>query len=472
MKNFKLFIALGLWNLGVSAQQNFTLYPMSSIPQANMMNVANVPDCKWHIGIPALNSTYLQYSNGGFNLNKFFTAVEYKNSDTTVLNLNKLLDILAKKNYISMRVEQSWLQGGLKFGNHYFHGNVTEKLGLRVSLPKDLFRFIIDGNGGPNLGETFSFAFKTDATHYREYGIGYSYELPGKLQVGGRLKILKGYNIIETKDLRLDITTRPSDYAYLLKANVLVNASSVAGQIIPTDSNATDFSPQFFKSKNNGFGLDLGAAWQFNDKIRFSASLIDLGYIKWTQNTTNLFSKNPNAGFTYDGIHIKSSDTGDYEQYVGKLIDTLLTTFGIDTAHRSFNSALSTEFFLNASYQINKKAAVGALFYGDFYNKRFYPGLTLNFQYKVGKALSLNVTNTMYNRSWFNVGLGTSINVGPWQVYSVMDNVLFPFAISSLKTFSWRFGSNLTFGRERSKPKKQKNSDGGGLEAPTDPGTI
>jgi hypothetical protein len=52
-----------------------------------------------------------------------------------------------------------------------------------------------------------------------------------------------------------------------------------------------------------------------------------------------------------------------------------------------------------------------------------------------------------------------------------MDNVLFPFAISSLKTFSWRFGSNLTFGRERLKPKKSK-PDGAEKPADIDPNSI
>lgn len=467
MKRCNLFIAALLLASVAQAQQNFTLYPMRSIPQSHLLNPAHIPDSKWHIGIPALNSTYFQYSNGGFNLNKFFSAVEPSGTDTTVLNLNKLLDIMAKKNYIAFKVEQSWLQGGFKYGNHYFHGSIIEKANVRISLPKDLFRFVIDGNGGSNLGQTFGLAPKAEAIHYREFALGYTYSLPGAIQVGGRVKLLKGFNVLQTKQMVADITTDPNDYAYNIKANIEINSASSFRQLLPTQGSDTiDFGdPNFFRSNNRGLGLDLGASWKIKDKLTVNASIIDMGFITWNQNTVSYVSSNPNAVFRYEGIKITSSDTQAFESYFQKLGDTLLQVFAIDTVRRTFRTALSTEFFIGGLYQINARSSAGALFYGDFYNKRFYPGLSLNYQYKVGRALSLNLTNTMYNRSWLNVGLGVSVNAGPWQVYSVMDNVLFPFAISSLRTFSWRFGSNLTFGRERLRPKKNKNS---GEEKPAD----
>lgn len=471
LSNFFLAAVFGVF-MKSAAQQNFTLYPMSSIPQSNMLNPSRIPDSKWHIGIPALNSTYLQYSNSGFSLNKIFGALELKNPDTSILNLNRVLDILSKKNFIAFRFEQSWLQGGFRFQNHYFHFSAIEKANIRVSLPKDLFRFVIDGNGGPNLGETFSFGPKADAIHYREYALGYSYQLPKNLRIGGRIKLLKGYNILEVKKSTLDITTSSEDFSYLMKANIKINAASTYADFLNSDSTTPDFKPSnLMKSSNRGFGLDLGASWNFSDKLQFSASIIDLGFIHWNQNVANIVSSNPNASFNFNGIHVKSSDTNDFNQYFEQLGDTLSKVFNLENTHQKFNSALSTEFFIGANYSITKRLNTGALFYGDFYNKRFYPGLTLNCQYRLGRAFSFNVTNTLYNRSWLNLGLGASVNIGPWQMYSVMDNVLFPFAISSLKTFSWRFGTNLTFGRERSKPKKVKGDKGGeGIQ--TDPGTL
>lgn len=470
MKNFKLFVAVLLLSPIAKAQQNFTLYNMPSIPQSNLLNPALVPDCKWHVGIPALNSTYFQYGNSGFNANKVFNAMESFSPDSSQLNLNKLLDVFNKKNYIALKVEQSWLSGGVKLmKNHYLHFSVQEKAQVRISIPKDLFTFLIDGNGGSNLGKTLDFDFKSSALHYREFALGYAFTLDDRITVGGRVKYLLGLNVVDVKSANLSVTTNPEDYSYLLKTDIRINAASSLGTIIKTDSTQR-FEPQasnFFRTKNKGMALDLGATFKFTDKITFSASLLDMGYIHWKQNTTNIMSHDKNASFKFDGIHVSSADTNsDFNQYIENLVDTLLNTFRVDTVHKSFNTGLSAEFFLGANYELSKRINLGGLFYGDFYNGRFYPGLTLSMRYKLGKALSINVSNTFYNRSALNPGLGVSVNAGAFQVYSVMDNFLFPLIPTGVRNMSWRFGSNITIGRDRLKPRKSK-----GNETPTDPTT-
>lgn len=479
MRGFKYAVFVCVFAIAKigNAQQNFTLYSMPSIPQSNLLNPAQMPDCKWHVGIPALNSFYFQYANSGFNLNNIFNAMDRVNNDTSVLNLNKVLDIMDKKNYISFRVQQSWLSGGFKLlKKHYFHISVQEKINVGFSIPKDLFRFAIDGNGGANLGQTFDFDFKVSAVHYREYAIGYAYNLMDKLTVGGRLKYLQGLNIAETKSAVVSLTTNPQDFSYDVRSKIELNTASSLGSLNVTDSN-NNFKPDarnFFRTKNKGMGLDLGAQYQFSDRISFSASLLDLGFITWKQNTWNVFSENPNAVYHFDGIHFNSGDTSvsDPGQLATNTVDTLKKVFHLKTGSYQFTRSLSTEFFLGANYTISKRLKTGALFYGDFFNRRFYPGLTLNLNYKLGKALSFNFTNTIYNRSWINPGLGVSVNAGAFQMYSVMDNFLFPVMISSLRTFSWRFGSNIAIGRKRLNPKKSKAQDTGGDPAGTDPSRL
>lgn len=461
-KSFFTLMALACAGFA-SAQQNFTLYNMPSIPQRNLLNPALVPDCKWHVGIPAMNSNYFQFSTGGFNLRKVFNAMEPVTSDSSVLNLNRLLDIMSKKNYIALKAEVSWLSGGFKLGNHYFHASVQEKAQVRISLPRDLFRFILDGNGGPNLGQTFQFHFKADAIHYREWAVGYAYNLGDKLTIGGRVKYLQGFNIIETQHADVNLTTSPEDYSYLVNANFQLNTASSFGKIIPTDSNGKNsFKPKsLMQTHNHGMALDLGFNYKLNDKWSFNGSILDMGFIHWNQNVVTIASRDPNAKYKFDGIHVNSVDTNSsVDQYLKNVGDSLAKVFKVDTVHRAFNSGLSTEFFLGTNYVVNNRLVAGALFYGDFYNRHFYPALTLNANYKVGRALSVNISNTMYNRGWLNVGLGVSVNAGAFQIYSVMDNFLFPFTITTLHNMSWRFGSNITIGRERLKPKKIKHPDG------------
>jgi hypothetical protein len=163
MQNYKQPIILALLLSvfsGLSAQQNFSLYHTESLPQRMSLNPALVPDAKWFIGLPGFNSLGMQVANTGFNINEIFSSIDVGNGDT-LLNLNKLLNVLSNQNYISLKLDQTWINFGFQAKKHFFSANLTDKVGFKMGYPKDLFRFIIDGNGGPNLGETFDFRFIT-----------------------------------------------------------------------------------------------------------------------------------------------------------------------------------------------------------------------------------------------------------------------------------------------------------------------
>ncbi|MBL7812794.1 MAG: hypothetical protein JNL57_11270 [Bacteroidetes bacterium] len=451
MRPFKILpLLFTLWFTRGNAQQNFTLYNMGSVPQRSWMNPALLPECKWHLGIPALNSLYVHASTSGFNFSNIWKATEIGIGDTSVLNFNKLLNVLDKKNYISVKVEQTWLHGGLRWKNHYFNANITEKGAVKISLPKDLFRFVIDGNGGQNLGSTFHFDLGAQAIHYREFGFGYAYTYRDQITVGARLKYLRGLNVVDLNKANLSVQTRSGDYAWLLSSDVELNTASSAFRILNTDTTRpNDFNGRRLYSgvRNGGLGLDLGATYKVTDKLSVNASILDIGFIRWTQNTGSWVSHDPRATFVFDGIHISSKDTNsDFGQYIENLADSMIHTFRLDTLHRKFSTGLSTEFFIGANYKLMKKLELSALLYGDFFNKRFYPGLTLGMRYTPWRALSVNVTNTMYSNGWFNPGLGIAVKGGPVQFYTVADNFLAPVMLSRLRSMNVRFGINLVFG--------------------------
>ena len=78
--------------------------------------------------------------------------------------------------------------------------------------------------------------------------------------------------------------------------NIIVNTSGF-------DSSAFDnfsVSKYAFKKKNTGMGIDLGGVYKLNKKISFSASVIDLGFIKWKSGINNYVSNNPNRTFVFN----------------------------------------------------------------------------------------------------------------------------------------------------------------------------
>lgn len=474
-KRLCLFAALLAVSFGLSAQQNFSLYHMESLPQRSTLNPALLPDCKWFVGFPGFNSLGFQATNSGFNLNAINNAIVVK-PNGNFLDLNAMLDVFSRQNYLSIKADQTWAHFGFRAKKHFFSANVTDKAGVKFGYPKDLFRFIIDGNGGPNLGETFDFRFSADAYHYREYGVGYAYKLNNKLTIGAKVKYLRGISRIELKEASLKVRTRPEDYAFEVSSNVELNVASSLGQFITADGSSPvmDGAGLYKGIKNKGWGLDLGAEYAATDKLKLSAGLIDLGSINWVQNTASLVSANPAATFVYDGFKISSSDTAvDANLFFDKLADSLSGLFGLDTLRRSFRSSLSTEFMLGASYALRKNLKLNALFYGDVYNKRLMGGLTLGLFWRPVKMFSLSLNNTFYGRAWLNPGFCMAFNAGAVQTYFASENFLAPLMPGSARGASVRVGWNFTMGRAKSRGVGSGNQgSGGGKAAPIDPTSI
>ena len=62
---YNIIITLALAFLiapGVAAQTN-SLYFLQNIPESNDLNPALNPNCNWYIGVPGINSIYLQEHN-------------------------------------------------------------------------------------------------------------------------------------------------------------------------------------------------------------------------------------------------------------------------------------------------------------------------------------------------------------------------------------------------------------------------
>ena len=95
------------------------------------------------------------------------------------------------------------------------------------------------------------------------------------------------------------------------------------------------------------------------------------------------------------------------------------------------------------------------------------------YNYHLGNFLSATASYSIYNRSYSNLGLGVSVNLGPVEIYCLTDNILAFGTLNPRENFisntsnsinidakkvrngQIHFGLNLTFGRE----KKEKPVD-------------
>lgn len=438
-----MFLIGLLINNTASAQQDLTMYNMEVVPQRMYANPAFIPSySRINIGLPLLSSEYLNFSNSGF---KYSDLIKHK-GDSLSVDYNNMLSKLASNNYLCGAYQPDLLSFGFKIKKNYFSFNATEKVNFNFRYPKNFMEFIWKGNGGL-LGDQVNLNFGLNFSHYREYAVGFAREINDKLTVGGKLKYLYGMENISTETFDVSLTTDPNYFAITGKSDIKIHTSGL-------DSNSTqniNFKDYAFKRKNKGMGIDLGGVYKYNDKFTFSASVIDLGFIRWKEAPTTYQSHDVNGKFTYQGLDLNQFVSNDSSSNSIKIMtDSLAKIFKIDTVNANYTTRLSTQIYLGGNYNITEKSNAGILFYSQIFDKSIHPGLALSYNQRVGKWLDFSASYSIYNRSYNNIGLGVALNAGPVQLYIVSDNVLGAIFPQNTKNIHLHFGINLTFGRKSS----------------------
>ncbi|TAL61585.1 MAG: OmpA family protein [Bacteroidetes bacterium] len=455
-----LFFILSVQNL--SAQQDLTLYNMEMIPQRMYQNPALKPFASVNIGLPAISSEYLNIVNSGF---KYTQLIRRRADDSLYVDMDNLISKLGKKNYLMASVQPDILSFGFQVKKkNYISFNITEKVNFLFKYPKTFIEFLWKGNG-EMLDQEIPLNFRVNFSHYREFGLGFARDWNDKLRLGAKLKYLHGFSNIWTKKADIDLTTESTGYAITTHANLQLMTSGL-------DTSADEFTMDtYLKNKRNkGLGLDLGGVYQFKDKISFSGSIVDFGFIRWNTYVNNLESRNGKGEFIFQGLPVDQligNDTLTFTDLLDNLADSAAEAMKVDTTHRNYTTWLPTKIYFSGNYKVTSKSNAGVLFYSQFYDHSLHPGLALSFNQRVGRWFSASVSYSMYNRSYTNIGLGMSLNAGPVQLYVASDNILAGMLVQlgdsssavypkSAKNMHIHFGLNLTFGR----PLGDKDKDG------------
>ena len=429
MKKIITFFTVAIAALGLSAQNDMTIHSMQIIPQSYYNNPALIPTCKIHVGLPMLSSFYINAGHTGFNPKSVLSNNVY---DSVEINMEGIMNSLAKNNYVFFDLNEEILSFGFKFKEkHYFNFSLTEKAFFRFSYPKDLIEFAYYGNGALMDDELMIGNLRVNGSHYREYAFGYSMDYDDKWNFGARAKLLFG---------KMNVNTKTSDISFYTESNmfdITVSSNIQANWCIPDeltdtlDDTEMDAKEYLLNSQNMGLGLDLGATYKYNDKWTFGLSVLDIGYIKWKKedDIVNFTSRNQSGTFTFTGVDLAAlMSDGDSlaQEELENMGDSVVDIFQIDTTYNPYSTMLNTRIYASAFYDITEKDRFSGLARIQFYDKGIHPSFSLAYQRKFGNILRLTGSYSIAHRNFTNLGIGFALNLGPMQLYMVTDNVLAP----------------------------------------------
>ena len=466
---YLLILILAITSAGLSAQNSQVLYFMN-LPQNHLLNPALRPSNSFFLGFPGIN---LNINNNMVNFSDVFIKSASSDSVTTFLspknNITDFLDKIHEKNSIEPEFTLQLFGLGFTVGNDlYVFMDVNERVSGNMVLPGDLFKLGLTGNTGFQNNTIDLSSFRTDIKYYREVGLGFSKNFTNKLRIGIKGKLLFGIAGASIDNNALGITIS-DNYTHSLDADLIANISAPIIVTKDADNNVSKiaFDDSRFDTKsgiidfvtgkkNTGLGLDIGATYDVTEKIVVSASVTDLGYIKWKKDVTNFDMK---SKYVFSGLDMLNvlNGTKTFDELAQSELDSLKDSFKVTDTHNSFTTYLPFGASIGGKYALTKSFSVGLLSYSRFIGKQIKESVTISGNLNLGNAFSTTLTYTMANQRFDNLGAGLAFRPGIFQFYFLadripvmwnkiqIDNATIPLP-ASMNTVNLRIGMNIAFG--------------------------
>jgi hypothetical protein len=469
-----LLLILAITFAGLSAQNSQVLYFMN-LPQNHMMNPAMRPSNSLYIGLPVISGTSLNVNNNFASYSDFFSKSKTSDSLISILNpeydINKFLDKVKNKNSIAPQflIQTFGLGFATKKGIYMFL-DVNERVEGNFVLPRDIIKLVLQGNESFVGSKIDLSTLRMDLKYFREFGFGFSKNFSEKLRLGVRPKILSGIFCTSLDNRSLGIGVN-SDFTHTINADVTANISAPVTvyknskqkiDSVVFDNSRFDSGSGMLNwitgTKNIGLGMDLGATYDINNKIVVSASITDLGYIRWKRDVSSITAR---SQFVFNGLDMTQVINGSktMNQVGTELLDSLKNSFNVTVSNAPFTTWLSPGLTLGGSYALTKDFGLGVLSYTRFIGKQVKESLSLSANLNVGNAFSTSLSYTASNHRFDNIGLGLAFRPGVFQFYILADRIPVRWdkikdangtisVPANMNTLSLRFGMNLVFGNK------------------------
>ncbi len=452
-----ILILMLLLSLSCLSQNKQILYNFTSVPQSLMTNPGSDFKYKAYFGVPFLSgisanvgstgfSAYDLFANDGIDFNDKLRNVVYSSSRNDKLALNEQVELF---------------NGGFKLGgwrgNSYISFGMYQELDVLSYMPKDPAILFLDGNQD-YIGKSFNFGdLNVKGELLSVLHVGYHKNIKKNLTIGVRAKIYSSvFNVNSTKNSGYFYTIPSTNTVYeqVISSNALVNTSGLSNYTSNYSGNAqSDITKKMFFGGDLGLGFDAGLTYYPKKNIQFTASIVDVGFIKHSKDVSNYSYK---GYYKYEGLTPSFTSGGTPRNVYQEFLDAI----PFDTLHTKYTTWRPAKF--NASYQYSfgvdrgadcncsgsdsgYTSAVGAQLFAMTTPRMPFLALTAYYRRRIFDALQMKATYTVDSFSYTNIGLGLSTTIAKVNFYVLADNLLEYRDLSKARSLSFQLGLNVIF---------------------------
>lgn len=333
-----------------------------------------------YVSIPALgNISVNTHGNFGYRdvimSNPMYPSLSDKKM-TTFLNPyisaeDALSGFSTGNNRITGDVSLTILSAGFKAFGGYNTIEINSRTTTGVSLPYELFEFAKNtGNHSYNIGD-----INAHAQSFAEIAFGHSRQINDKLRLGAKLKVLVGLGRADVKmrNMKADLTAEDK---WTITGEATADVSMKGFSYVSEEKKYNIEGSGTYERVNDvdldgvgvgGFGMaiDLGGVYEINEDWTVSASVLDLGFISWTN---DMLAENRSKSFVFNGFHDVSvtSDRGEeidtkVDRYGDQLADFANLTDMGDKGGRSTGIGATINVGAEYTLPVYRKVSFGAL---------------------------------------------------------------------------------------------------------------
>lgn len=461
MKARKILLFLFIFSLvwRSNAQPNLVFYHDQEQANSSLFNPSFLTtQQKFTFSILPLSGMSVGYNNQAVIKDML---LDFLSGEQTSDDFRDVFNSLLKRDHFYQRMEFPILAVGHNsdFGSFDFRIKDVEQL---LSDFKSNFSEFLSNPDYKTISLNQKQLFPASATYYREYSLGYGKEvIKHQLNVGVRVKFYFGKaslisevegGIEQNNGKFLLETSGPARLSIPLK--LIQNSDSVLTSATMADN--FKMLNYLFNSKNSGIGIDLGFNYQITPQIQLSASITDLGKIRWNNNVTTL---NLKGSFELPENYIEVSGV----DYITKSPEfttsndeiNLSGLFKNQQGNEDYTMIVPPNIYLGLKYQLNPRFYVGAVNRHISAKNLNFNSFSLTAGYDVNKKLSISSGYSIIGGSYTNLPFTILYTRETSQSFIGTDNLL-SFFLPSLTEFSGiTFGTCFFLFKRRSKYKDQ-----------------
>jgi hypothetical protein len=448
------------------SQNKQLLYGLESVPQSLLLNPGGEIDAQKHFGIPFFSGFHINAGTSGVNVYDIF------GNDTGDINTkirDKISD-LSDKDFFTITQQIELLNFGWRSQEGtYFSAGWYGETDFIAYFPKDVAVLATEGNRDYinvpfDIGQISARGDATSVFHF-----GMNKQLSRKLTIGGRAKLYSSLISVSSTNNTGTINTVPSENGLNVYEHRLSNIDfsfQSAGLTSLTALSGdragitTTVMGRALFSGNYGLGVDVGFTYQLTDKVRLSASALDIGAIFHVTDTDTYRIQ---GDYTLNGIELVFPPIEDGEftlPYYNDLEDEIDRELKLDTISKSYVQTRPLKVHAQLAYnfgkfiggaacdclekgRIRRVNEMGVHLYVIKRPKGPQTAGTFFYRRRFGTNFSLKGTYTVDSYSKDNVGAAMVMDIGKFNFYIAADNLLRYENLAKANSVSLQLGLNL-----------------------------